>query len=183
MAIAVSFLFCSFGVDSDVDGSSIYLAGSGLLIFAMACHAYFFCSWFVGFAALPMVWIFASQLLLRLGSGLHDGSGPSELDHLLTQAGATGIVAAVWIAIDWLSIRFKRIPMGRPFFWMPNLVVLLGSLLVFCRFSGCHLSGHRIGDGGTRAQQVSLAGDAGSGCCLDRWILESQMDSFDCLLV
>ena len=125
------FLFCSFGVDSDVDGSSIYLAGSGLLIFAMACHAYFFCSWFVGFAALPMVWIFASQLLLRLGSGLHDGSGPSELDHLLTQAGATGIVAAVWIAIDWMSIRFKRVPMGRPFFWMPNLVVLFGSLLVF----------------------------------------------------
>ena len=130
VAIGVSFLFCSFGVESDVGGSSIYLAGSGLLLFAMACHAYFFCSWFVGFAALPMVWIFAGQLTLRLGSGLRD-DGPNGFDIFLVQLGACGIVAAVWIAIDWISIRLKRAPMGELFFLMPNLVVLIGSVLVF----------------------------------------------------
>jgi len=131
VAIGVSFLFCSFGVDSDVGGGSIYLIGSGLLLFAMACHAYFFCSWFVGFAALPMVWIFASQLTLRLGTGLHDGSGPNSFDIFLAQLGASGIVAAGWITIDWISIRLKRAPMDRLFFLMPNMVVLLGSILVF----------------------------------------------------
>ena len=130
-AIGVSFLFCSFGVDSDVGGGSIYLAGSGLLLFAMACHAYFFCSWFVGFAALPMVWIFAHQLTLRLGADLHDGIGPNSFDTFLAQLGASGIVAAVWIGIDWISIRLKRAPMGRLFFLMPNIVTIIGSLLIF----------------------------------------------------
>ena len=129
VAIGVSFLFCIFGVDADVNGSWVYLAGSGLLIFAMACHAYFFCSWFVGFAVLPMVWIFAGQLTLRLGSGLQDGLGPSGFDIFLARLGATGLVAALWIAIDWISIRLKRAPMDKAFFLMPNLVTLVGSIL------------------------------------------------------
>ena len=128
VAIGVSFLFCIFG-DADAGGSWVYLAGSGLLIFAMACHAYFFCSWFVGFAVLPMVWIFASQLTLRLGTGLHDGTGASDFDIFLSRLGATGIVAALWIAIDWVSIRLKRAPMGKAFFLMPILVTLAGSVL------------------------------------------------------
>ena len=72
VAIGIAFLFCSFGVESDIEGSWFYLVGSGLLVVAMACHAYFFCGWFVGFAALPMVWILARQLTLRLGTGLHE---------------------------------------------------------------------------------------------------------------
>ena len=78
-----------------------------------------------------MVWIFASQLTLRLGTGLHDGGGPTPFDIFLARLGASGIVAAGWIGIDWISIRLKRTPMGKLFFLMPNLVVLLGSILVF----------------------------------------------------
>ena len=129
VAIGIAFLFCSFGVESDIEGSWFYLVGSGLLVVAMACHAYFFCGWFVGFAALPMVWILARQLTLRLGTGLHDGTGANSVDIFLAQLGATGIAAAVWIAIDWISIRVKRVPMGWGFFWMPHLVVVLGSVL------------------------------------------------------
>ena len=130
VAIGIAFLFCNFGIGLDFSGSWFYMAGSGLLILAMACHAYFFCGWFIGFAALPMVWILAGQLMLRLGTNLHDGTGANGMDIFLAQLGATGIAAAVWVAIDWISIRLKRTPMDWKFFWMPNVVVLFGSVLM-----------------------------------------------------
>ena len=130
-AIGVSFLFCIFGVDADLGGSQVYLVGSGVLIFAMACHAYFFCSWFVGFAVLPMVWIFSGQLVSQLGFQLHNQTGPTEFEVFLTRVGATGVVAALWIGIDWLSIRLKRATMSYGFFVMPILVTAFGSLIVW----------------------------------------------------
>ena len=131
VAIGVCFLFCVFGVGSDFSGSWVYLVGTGVLILAMACHAYFFGSWFVGFAVLPMVWIFSGQLLTEFGSHLHDQTGPTELDVFLSRTAATGIIAALWVAIDWLSIRLKRATMGFGFFLMPIGVAAFGSLVMF----------------------------------------------------
>ncbi len=130
-AIAVSFLFCIAGADADSGGSWVYLTGSGILIMAMACHAYFFCGWFVGFAVLPMVWVFASQLVSTFGSRLDGQPGPTGYEVFLAQLGATGMVAALWIVIDRLSSRLKQMPMGSGFFVMPVLVTVGGVVLAF----------------------------------------------------